>query len=45
VTAVGRAGPEPTPSQGPDALAAHEALHASATGCSALRAQGRVHPR
>ena len=45
VTAVGRAGPEPTPCQSPDALTAHEALHPPATDGSALCAQGRVHPR
>jgi hypothetical protein len=45
VMAVGRAGPEPAPSQSPDALTAHQALHPPADGRSALRAQSRMHPR
>ena len=35
----------PAPSQSPDALMAHQALHPPATGRSALRAQSRMHPR
>lgn len=45
VTAVGGAGSEPMPCQGPDAMLAHQALHPPAAGRSSLRAQGRVHPR
>lgn len=45
MTAVGGAGSEPTPCQGPDTMPAHQALHSPATDRSALRAQGRMHPR
>lgn len=45
VMAVGGAGAEPTPCQGPDAMAAHHPLHPPATGCSPLRTETGMHPR
>lgn len=45
VAAISRARPEPTPCQSPDTVLAHQALHPPATDRSAVRAQGRMHPR
>jgi hypothetical protein len=45
VTAIGRAGPEPAPGQGADAVVAHETFNPPAADRPALGPQGGMHAR